>query len=327
MHSVGNVDVYEIHITNLSVEGRSMRNHHLRVFVVVLVTSLLITLTAGSAAAAGYAVAVDGQTVQEAMAEMRDGQLAVAVRPMVEAMGGWVSWNSTYRRLDLGYRGTQMAMWEGTTKAFQDGKALWMPFPLYLNNNGRAMAPAWWLAVRLGATVRFDGTTLYVTTGRQPASAHPLMNPNYYFPYAQGAPYGPYTDTMGDPRYYDGRTFAHEGTDIPAPKGTPIYAVAAGQIVRYGWNTLGGYRITIQLDDHPEYRFYYAHLDRYAPGLYLGAKVKAGQLLGYTGNTGEGPERTEGKFIPHLHFGIYGPNGAINSYPFLRYWEQHKVQP
>ncbi|MFZ5813834.1 MAG: stalk domain-containing protein [Bacillota bacterium] len=297
-----------------------------------LALALLLLLLPQAALAAGYSVVVNGRTVTDAQAELRSGQLMVSVRPFVEAMGGNVYWNSTAQMATISYKGSQLALWIGTHLGFQNGSKVWAPVAPYLRS-GRTMVPAWWTAARLGAKVSYSNNTLYVNTGSTaPAPtpptrpSHVLAKPGYVFPFPAGAAYQPYVDTMGDSRYWQGRQFPHEGTDILAARGTPIVAVASGTVVRYGWNTLGGYRVTIQLDDHPEYRFYYAHLDRYAPGLWEGARVKTGQLLGYVGSTGEGPERTEGKFVDHLHFGIYGPNGAINPYSLLKYWEANKIR-
>lgn len=294
--------------------------------LLTMALAVLVSLVPARAQAAGYSVRVNGAVVGDAMAELRSGQLTVSVRPFVEAMGGTVTWTASAQRVDVAYRNTAVALWLGTHTVYQNGTKLWAPVAPYLKDS-KTMVPAWWLAAQLGAKVRFDGSTLYVDTP-QPAltPTHPLMKSSYFFPYAAGAPYSTYWDTWGDDRYFEGQPSRHEGTDIAAPKGTPIVAVAGGTVVRYGWNTLGGYRLTVQLDDNPGYRFYYAHMDRYANGIYQGAHVRAGQVLGYTGSTGEGPERTEGKFITHLHFGIYGPDGsAINPYPFLKYWENHKI--
>lgn len=308
-----------------------------RVSLWLAALTLLLVMLPQAAMAAGYNVVVNGWTVPDTTAEMRSGQLMVSVRPMVEAMGGNVAWNSTTKMATVTYKGSQLAMWIGNNLAFQDGNKIWAPVAPFLKD-GKTMVPGWWLAARLGAKVSFNGTSLIVNTGSStpapsptpnpnPRPNHVLANPNYFFPYPAGAVYEPYFDGMGDPRYYDGKTFAHEGIDILAAKGVPIVAVASGTVVRYGWNTLGGYRVTIRLDDQPGYTMYYAHLNGYASNIYLGAKVKAGQLLGYTGNTGEGPERTEGKFVTHLHFGVYGPDGnAINPYTLLKYWEGNKVK-
>lgn len=108
-----------------------------------------------------------------------------------------------------------------------------------------------------------------------------------------------------------------------SPKGTPIIAAADGVITNFGWNQLGGWRITYRVDG-TTYSFYYAHLSRYAPGLGRGSRVRAGQLLGYVGDTGYGPEGTTGMFDPHLHFGIYDSTfKAVNAYPFLQFWQQN----
>ncbi|HEY3367130.1 MAG TPA: peptidoglycan DD-metalloendopeptidase family protein [Symbiobacteriaceae bacterium] len=304
-----------------------MRRHAAKFLVLILALSWFSALRPQQAQASGYAVVVNGVAVQGAMPAMVNGNLMVAVRPLITAMGGVVSWNSTERSLTIFQNGSQLTLYENSNTAFQNGERIWSPVAPYLNDD-HLVAPGWWLASRLGASVEFTGATLIVNTGG-PLSAtpkHPLMNQNYYFPFPKGAKYDPYFDTMGAPRYYEGNVTRHEGTDILAAKGTPLVAVTAGTVVRYGWVTLGGYRLTIQLDDQPGYRFYYAHLDRYASGIYLGAHVKAGQLLGYVGNTGEGPERTEGHFVTHLHFGIYNADGtAIDSYPFLQFWESHKA--
>lgn len=319
-----------------------MHSKSQRIPLLLAALALLLVLLPQAALAAGYSVVVNGRTVPDAMAEMRSGQLMVSVRPFVEAMGGGVTWNSSAQMATVTYKGSQMATWIGNNLAFKNGNKSWAPVAPYLKY-GKTMVPGWWLGATLGAKVSFSGSTLYVNTGStswtpapapaptgnpNPRPNHVLANPKFVFPYPAGAKYEKYYDTMGDGRYYEGRTFGHEGTDILAARGVPIIAVASGKVVRYGWNTLGGYRITIELDDYPGYRFYYAHMDGYAPGIYLGAKVRTGQLLGYTGSTGEGPERTEGKFVNHLHFGIYAPNGsAINPYTLLKYWEGNKVYP
>lgn len=294
-----------------------------------LALGLMVSMLPGVTSAQGYTARVNGHEVAGANPVMRDGQLMVAIRPVVQALGGSVSWSQTAQKVTVSFDGSTLAVWLGSHTAYRDGQREWVPVAPYVSG-GQMMVPGWWLASELGARVSFNGTTL-VMDDRAPEQRSTvgsvLYSPDYVFPFASGAPYEPFVDTMGAPRTFDGRSFGHEGTDILAPKGTPIRAVASGKVVRYGWNMLGGYRLTVQLDDAPQYRFYYAHMDRYASGVWLGGHVRAGQIIGYTGNTGEGPERTEGHFVPHLHFGIYASDGsAIDSYPFLKFWERHKVQ-
>lgn len=148
---------------------------------------------------------------------------------------------------------------------------------------------------------------------------------NGSFPLGKGT-YQPYTNTYGDSRAWAPNgtaTRSHDGVDIFAKKGTPIYSAADGKIVNFGWNQYGGWRITVKVDDTTV--FYYAHMSKYAPGMGMGAYVKKGQLIGYVGNSGYGPEGTEGNFLPHLHFGIYKTNASpwytIDPYIYLRWWE------
>jgi len=290
------------------------------------------------ASAAYYSVIANGAAVASTQAEMVNGQLMVSVRPFAESLGYKVSWNATAKMVTISRPGYWLTMWIGNSRAFQNDRAVWAPVAPYMKN-GVTMVPAWWLSVRLGAKVSYNNYTLTASNGLAPVTTttaatnpnprpnSPLADPSYVFPFAVGAPYDAYTDTMGASRYWDGETFGHEGTDIPADKWTPVVAVASGTVVRYGWNTLGGYRLTVQLDDYPEYKFYYAHLSGYASGLYQGAHVAKGQVIGYVGSTGEGPEGTSGKFIDHLHFTIYDSDyDPINSYPFLKYWEGNKVR-
>ncbi|NDI35202.1 LysM peptidoglycan-binding domain-containing protein [Chengkuizengella sediminis] len=143
------------------------------------------------------------------------------------------------------------------------------------------------------------------------------------FPLKTGT-YKTYVNSYGDGRNYNPSgtgTRSHEGIDIMANKGTPIYSVLNGKVVRYGWSQYGGWRLAIQVDDSTI--FYYAHMSSYASGVGIGAEVKKGQIIGYVGSTGYGPEGTSGKFENHLHFGIYKlPNwSSIDPYPYLNNWD------
>jgi peptidoglycan LD-endopeptidase LytH len=138
-----------------------------------------------------------------------------------------------------------------------------------------------------------------------------------------------YGDTWGASRSYGGKR-AHEGTDLMAPKGTPIVSVSDGRVVSKGWNELGGWRLTIVDTEHPQVSYYYAHLSRYAGGIGMGDQVRKGEVIGYVGDSGYGPEGTTGKFAPHLHFGMYVRKGmlspfreAVNPFAFLKAWERY----
>jgi hypothetical protein len=113
--------------------------------------------------------------------------------------------------------------------------------------------------------------------------------------------------------------------------------VTDGTVVRVagsnenGWNTLGGYAVMVRADYSvgpvkAGDLFYYAHLGRPSP-LKIGARVRAGQVIGYSGATGQGPEITRGLFPAHLHLGWYDAtgsrgetdSGAMNPYPLLEW--------
>lgn len=117
-------------------------------------------------------------------------------------------------------------------------------------------------------------------------------------------------DSWGAPR--DGGKRRHRGIDIFAPKGTEIYSVADGVITFIGEQPLGGRCLWVSTEDG--LAFYYAHLDRWAPGIYEGMEVKAGTVLGYVGNTGNA--RTT---PAHLHLSIRDRDTSINPYTFLRH--------
>ncbi len=60
-------------------------------------------------------------------------------------------------------------------------------------------------------------------------------------------------------------------------------------------------------------RHYYAHLDEWPEGLRERQVVQAGDVIGYVGTTGNARGTP-----PHLHYGIYAAEGAINPWPRLK---------
>ena len=131
-------------------------------------------------------------------------------------------------------------------------------------------------------------------------------------------------------RNYGGKR-GHEGTDLMAGENVrglyPIISITDGTVAKIGWLEKGGNRIGIWTEAGAY--FYYAHLDSYA-NLKVGDQVKAGQLLGFMGDTGYGEAGTKGMFPVHLHLGIYiypdGTEMSINPYAILKYAEQKKLR-
>jgi murein DD-endopeptidase MepM/ murein hydrolase activator NlpD len=115
-------------------------------------------------------------------------------------------------------------------------------------------------------------------------------------------------DSWHAPR--DGGSRQHKGIDIFAAKGTPVVAVEDGIISYIGDQPKGGHCLWLTTENGTS--FYYAHLDRWAPGIYEGMEVQTGDLIGFVGNTGNAIHTPS-----HLHFGISQNDEMVNPYPLL----------
>ncbi len=102
-------------------------------------------------------------------------------------------------------------------------------------------------------------------------------------------------DTWGAPR---GGDRGHEGLDIMAPRGTPVLAATDGRILRKYRSSSGG-RTIYQIGERGRLVFYYAHLERWAGDLEEGDTVRAGDVIGYVGDSGNAAAG-----VTHLHFEI-----------------------
>ncbi len=114
------------------------------------------------------------------------------------------------------------------------------------------------------------------------------------------------SDDFGNKRSY-GFQRKHQGHDFFTSTGVPVAAMEDGVVEVLGWNRYGGWRIGIRSFDGLRY-YYYAHLMKdnpYAKDLQEGQTVKAGQTIGYVGQTGYSfKENVNNIQVPHLHFGI-----------------------
>lgn len=115
------------------------------------------------------------------------------------------------------------------------------------------------------AMLRFPLPFVAVTSGFDPARRHPVF----------------------------GRRKPHLGVDFAARRGTPVLAVADGEIVEAGW--AGGFGKQVRIVHEGGFESGYAHLERYGPLVVESARVRKGEVIGYVGTTGI----TTG---PHLHF-------------------------
>lgn len=119
---------------------------------------------------------------------------------------------------------------------------------------------------------------------------------------------------------------SHEGNDIMAPRWTPVVAVEAGRVERPSWSSSD---CALILHGKSGTDYWYLHLNdvakpggrggcvpgvAYAPDFESGMRVRAGQLIGYVGNSGNA--RGVGT---HLHFELHPDGGrAVSPYSWLR---------
>ena len=102
------------------------------------------------------------------------------------------------------------------------------------------------------------------------------------------------------------RRARHNGVDLAAPRGTPVYATADGVVeMAQRFSSYGNY---VQIDHGGEIETRYAHLSSYT--VVPGQEVQIGDLIGYVGSTG----RSTG---PHLHYEVRIANEAVNPIPYM----------
>lgn len=102
------------------------------------------------------------------------------------------------------------------------------------------------------------------------------------------------------------RRAQHNGVDLAAPRGTPVYATADGIVEMAQWySSYGNY---VQIGHGGEMETRYAHLSSYT--VQSGEQVRVGDLIGYVGSTG----RSTG---PHLHYEIRVGGQAVNPIPYM----------
>lgn len=136
-----------------------------------------------------------------------------------------------------------------------------------------------------------------------------------------------------DKRTYGGER-GHEGCDI---MGTgrergfyPVMSMSDGVVEKVGWLEKGGWRLGIRTPSG--LYIYYAHLYSYSRDWQEGDKVKAGELLGFMGDTGYSTvEGTVGNFEVHLHVGFYMKTDhyeelSLNPYWILKYLEKSSLK-
>ena len=135
-----------------------------------------------------------------------------------------------------------------------------------------------------------------------------------------------YHDDFGDPR----GSGTHEGNDLMVPKGRPLLAVVDATVRRiFVDNGTASQGNMLVLRDSEGWEYWYIHINNdtpgtddalnplehaFAAGVAVGAKVTAGQVVAYAGDSGNAESTGS-----HLHFEIHQPGGtAVDPYPSLR---------
>jgi murein DD-endopeptidase MepM/ murein hydrolase activator NlpD len=99
----------------------------------------------------------------------------------------------------------------------------------------------------------------------------------------------------------------HQGLDLAAPTGAPIYAARGGTVIISGYNGSAGYWVVIAHGGGLVTKYMHAYQQ---PNVSAGQSVSAGDLIAGVGNTGN-------SFGAHLHFQLEINGVAVDPYPFL----------
>ncbi|MEI9886872.1 MAG: peptidoglycan DD-metalloendopeptidase family protein [Rhizomicrobium sp.] len=95
----------------------------------------------------------------------------------------------------------------------------------------------------------------------------------------------------------------HKGIDFAVPVGTPVMAAGSGIVKLAG--RASGYGNFVKIDMGNGWGTGYGHLSRFAPGIHAGSRVRQGQIIAYSGNTGMSTG-------PHLHYEIFQNGTQVN---------------
>ena len=164
------------------------------------------------------------------------------------------------------------------------------------------------------AALRFlpDAARVFTSAPSQPTARPGNENGLLAVPVA-GVARAAIRESWGDPR--DNGLRAHHGTDVMAPANTPVLAAAPGRIEKLWTSVAGGTTLYVRSPER-NWTYYYAHLAGYAPGLHEGQVVRAGDVLGFVGDSGNA-----GAGNYHLHFGL------IRTTPAQHWYEGEDVDP
>lgn len=99
----------------------------------------------------------------------------------------------------------------------------------------------------------------------------------------------------------------HNGVDLAAPTGTPIYAAADGIVSKAEW--FSSYGLYVSLEHGADIQTRYGHMSRL--NVSNGQRVSKGDIIGFVGSTG----RSTG---PHLHYEVRIAGKSVNPMPYMQ---------
>ncbi|MGD9764250.1 MAG: M23 family metallopeptidase [Candidatus Binatia bacterium] len=164
--------------------------------------------------------------------------------------------------------------------------------------DGRALRPGRVLAVEYVGRSESAAAYLYRPGKGEPiyvdADGHRLDGAPLRFPLE----FSRITSTFSDARFHPvlHRNRPHLGIDFAAPAGTPVRAIGAASVQFSG--VQGGFGRHVELDHGRGFVSAYSHLQRIAPRVRAGARVRHGEIIGWVGSSGLATG-------PHLHFAIF----------------------
>lgn len=110
-------------------------------------------------------------------------------------------------------------------------------------------------------------------------------------------------------------TRIHNALDIMAARGTPVFSVDDGTLLKMHNSVPGGLMIYAS-DPTRHFIYLYGHLDRYNPSLRDGQSLSRGDTLGFVGSTGNAAANA-----PHLHFAV------VQQDDMSKWWQGTPIDP
>ena len=153
------------------------------------------------------------------------------------------------------------------------------------------------------------------------------MSHDYVWPLSNSATPDEMNTSFG-PRINEGRWDFHDGVDLPAPGGTDVHAMRAGEVHHAGPGGSGGYssrHVVVKADDPAGAPIYnvYLHLNSIDPAVVTGGGVVQGQLIGTVGD--------DDATYPHLHMefrkGTPRQIGNVHPLTYLPYFDSTNFSP